>query len=192
MNIYKLDILNILKRPFPEEHIKERAGNNGKKFKYVPIDLVIQRLDEAFPLKWSWAVLDSKITEIEKRVDWDKSTQPWTPIMGTAKQVAVLGRLTLHIDEGFSVSRDAWGGSDLGKGGQAGDDFKIADSNALAKAAYRFGVASHIGLEAKLEEENYEKPFPNKQSYNKINNNSNNIKTNVKSSNTTNKRNPLR
>lgn len=143
--------LEKLKEPFDDSQIEEREGAGGQMFRYVPIDLVIQRLDEVFPLAWSWTVIDSRVidTEIEKRVDWDKSEPKWKPIMGMVpvKQVSVLGRLTLHFPDGTTASRDSWGGADLGKGGQAGDDFKIADSNALSKAAYRFGVAAHIGLE---------------------------------------------
>lgn len=162
--------LELLKEPFDDSQIEEREGNGGQSFKYVPIDLVIQRLDEVFPLSWSWQVLDSKVidTEIEKRTGYDKSTQPWTPIIESVplKQVSVLGRLTLHLSEGESVFRDSWGGSDLGKGGQAGDDFKIADSNALSKAAYRFGVAAHIGLEVLEEKKNNPRQKNTKQRYN--------------------------
>jgi hypothetical protein len=168
------ELLNKLKERFPDEAIREREGADGKVFKYIPTIFVANRLDDVFPLAWNWEVIDSKVHQtrkLRKRVTWDKSVQPWkkseTEVEADIFNLAVLGRLTLALPGGEKVFRDAWGGCELFKGGQAGDDYKIADSNAFKKAAYKFGIGAHIGLDVaeaeELNEATYEKNRDSKQ-----------------------------
>lgn len=154
MNIQEREVkLAALKRPFPEEAIRERDGNDGNKYRYIPNLQVIERLDEVFPLSWDWIVVETKshTYEFVKEVwKYNKESNRKEPTSKTVQGnvVSVHGRLILYFDDGGPPAvRDAFGGCETGKGGQAGDDFKIASSNALSKAAYSFGVGAHIGFE---------------------------------------------
>lgn len=170
------DLLSKLKERFSEDVIREREGADGKIFKYISTLHVAERLDLVFPLAWSWEVIDSKVHQTRKtrtKTVWNKTVQPWTKtsteIEVDIQNLSVLGRLTITLPDGTKTSRDAWGGCELFKGGQAGDDYKIADSNAFKKAAYKFGVGTHIGLDAELDEGSVD---PNQQ--NQTNNKSSN------------------
>ena len=144
----KLNILKKLKEEFPSNKIKSRKGPKNKRFSYIPEPLVKERLDSVLPLSWSWAVKEYKLYRSPK--EGYKPEDNYEVL-----EVAVLGRLTLDITPEYSVYRDAWGGSDMDKGSQPGDPFKIADSNAFKKAALKFGVGAYLALagESLLEEE---------------------------------------
>jgi len=158
-----------LKEPFAEDQVRSRTGADNKEFKYIPTILVTERLDQVFPLAWSWEILDNRVDKSvrNKRTGYNKDTQPWTPIMEdvTVEVVSVLGRLSFQLSETKVVFRDAWGGADAGKGSASGDDFKIAATNAMKKAAYMFGVGGHIGLDV-LEHLDDVKPDKPKKQYN--------------------------
>lgn len=149
----QLDILDALKERFPDEIIEEREGPKKKNpqtgyweplwFKYIPVPHVIERLDNVLGLGWSWEVLESKQYTATKRV-YNKDTKENT--YENEEHVAVLGRLTIEID-GIKTRRDGWGGCELNKGAQAGDCYKIADSNALRKTAAKFGIGSYLAFD---------------------------------------------
>jgi len=161
--------LEKLKEKFPAEIVKSRPGPkkklpNGRwvetKFDYIPDSEIRERLDEVFPLSWEWTVLETKIYTVKKLVKKYANGKEISRDLEDVEQVAVLGRLTLTIDDRTdssgsktAVSRDSWGGCDLKGGNQPGDSFKIATTNAFKKAAYLFGIGSYIGLEAGREEE---------------------------------------
>lgn len=166
-----------LKRPFPEEVIRERDGNDGNKYRYIPNLQVIDRLDEVFPLSWDWIVVESKshTYEFVKEVwKYNKESNRKEPTSKTVQGnvVSVHGRLVLYFNDGGPPAvRDAFGGCETGKGGQAGDDFKIASSNALSKAAYSFGVGAHIGFEEQTAK--FSKQGSNTRPFNNTNSNTN-------------------
>lgn len=147
-------VLEKLKERFDPNQVKQRQGPKKKNpatnqwepimFDYVPEPYVRERLDEVLPLGWSWEVLSTKEYQVVKSV-YDKGSQ--SNVDQVVGQVAVCGRLTLNLPDGTTVFRDAFGGSDLDKGSQAADPYKIADSNAFKKAAFKFGVAAYLGIE---------------------------------------------
>lgn len=159
------ELMSELKAPFDKDQERDRPGPKKKvngswvqtTFKYIPTIYVSERLDDVFPLQWSWEVLASKSYECDKEVNVkDQASGQWGKETKTQNHLAVLGRLSLILPDRSVVFRDAWGGSELDKGTQAADGYKIADSNAFKKAAYKFGVAVYLGiegLEADLEAE---------------------------------------
>lgn len=145
-------VFSKLKEEFPSNQVKQREGPKKKMpngrwepvmFNYIPEPYVRERLDTVLPLAWDWTVLTEKEYSVVKS-KYNKDTNQSTDI--EVKQVVVRGRLTLHLADGFCVHREAFGGSDLEKGSQAGDPYKIASSNAFKKAAYMFGVGAYLGL----------------------------------------------
>lgn len=164
-NVYSSDddklLLVRLKERFPQDLEKSREGPKKYDkasrswkpvhFTYIPNVYVSERLDDVVGLNWNWEVVDTKIITVKKEVK-DKvpsggDQYTYVTRETSVEQVSMLGRLTIHLPSGKSVFRDAWGGSDLDKGSQAGDAFKIADSNAFKKAAYKFGIASYLGMD---------------------------------------------
>lgn len=196
MEKYK-EILDALKMDFPEESIKFREGpkKNGKIqwFKYIPTDLLHERLDEVLGLNWTWSVLDNNTITVKKmKKEYPGGYNPgqknnYTMVEYSVEQVAVLGRLTITLPDGTSVWRDGFGGCDMNYGTQAGDPFKIADSNAFKKACYKFGIGRYLGLEAldddpaaSAHQEQGNNPFENQQPQqrqNQFNNKQHNAQT---------------
>lgn len=174
-----LDILEGLKKEFPADQVRKREGNKKKNpetgqyetqwFDYIPTNFVSERLDSVLGLNWSWQVLETKEYAVTKS-SYNKATESYTSKQ--VMHVAVLGRLLIHLPDNNNVFRDAWGGCELDKGGQAGDCYKIADSNAFKKAAYKFGVGGYLGIAA-LENSDLREDMnqrPAKNSFRKTNN----------------------
>lgn len=82
------EIEEVLKRKFKPEQVKQRPGSYGKLLDYLETHSVIERLNEAFGLKWSWEIVDSKILN---------------------SQIYCHGRLTIKIDKEM-VIKEAFGG----------------------------------------------------------------------------------
>jgi len=51
----------LLEKPFDPSQIKQREGNFGKKLDYIEGHAVIQRLNEALDVRWSFAILEHHI-----------------------------------------------------------------------------------------------------------------------------------
>lgn len=159
------NLLSRLKAEFPPDQIKQRKGPTkkiGNKFvkttlKYIPTTYVVGRLDDVFPLSWSWENKDCKVYTGTKRVFNNEQHDYESGQETQVEHIAVLGRLTIILPNGQSVYRDGWGGSELLKGSQAGDGFKIAASNAFKKAALNFGVGLYLAVEGLEEEDSVEK-----------------------------------
>jgi hypothetical protein len=117
----------------------------GTKLTYVPVSEVIQRLNDVLGLTaWSWET---------DRVWRDEHDPEW---------VIATGKLTATID-GVTATKAGEGGVRVkkmksGEPVDLGDEFKGAASDALKKAAQKFGVALY--LSRKPEARRYEEPAP--------------------------------
>jgi hypothetical protein len=160
-------ILNKFKERFPDEVIKVREGPKKKVkgqwveqlFQYIPTDHLHERLDEVCGLFWTWEILGNTIITVTKNIkekvykNPDADRYDLVDKQKTVEQVIVWGRLSILLP-GLEtpINREAFGGCDVSYGSQAGDSFKIADSNAFKKACYKFGIGRYLGLEG-LEDE---------------------------------------
>lgn len=119
-----------LEAEFPSEMIRT-TPKGGQRLSYVPVSEVIQRLNDVLGAGgWKWEV--SKIWRDNIDIDW----------------VLAYGNLTATID-GEINTRGGSGGVKIKetKAGaivDLGDEFKGAESDALKKAAQRFGVALYL------------------------------------------------
>lgn len=155
-NINKTEIVKALKAKFDPRVIQHRAGPKKQvgnrwveqKFSYVPTEHCIKRLDDTMPLSWSWSVVQHERVSFIRTKKWfDVKKQSEVSQEQNCDQVIVHGRLTLYFPDG-PISQDAFGGSEITSGsGQAGDQYKIAASNALRKACYQFGIGAYLGFE---------------------------------------------
>lgn len=121
--------IKILKQPFEGSQLRTRKGKSGMTFTYVDGALVVERLNEAFGHRWSWAILE-----------W-----AMRPIEGGSNDVKVQGRLTVK-DGDELITKDAWGGVLVRPNSMdcEADMLKAASTDALKKAASLFGVALHL------------------------------------------------
>ena len=128
-----LQVLKDLSAPFPGSQIKPRKGARRKKFMYIPVHFIRERLDQVLNINWDWEIIETKNTTF---------SQKGKEVPG----VVVTGRLTVYLPSGAVRFRDGNGGSDCSKGMGPGDAEKIAASNALKRAAWMFGIGKEFGL----------------------------------------------
>lgn len=109
-----------LYEPFKESEIKTFGPNVGAKkgLRYIDSRNVVQRLDSVCPGQWSFEIPET----IERQVNGKLV-------------IAMRGRLTV-----CGVTRECWGESEAG----FGEPYKSAASDALKRAAVRFGVGAHL------------------------------------------------
>lgn len=154
------NILKQLKERFPDDVVKKREGPKKKVngrwieqfFSYIPTDHLHERLDDTCGLNWNWEILGHSqlsFNKFGKAKKYNADGDGYTLVEEEKKveQIVIWGRLTIRLEDGSTTSRDAFGGCDLTYGSQAGDSFKIADSNAFKKACYKFGIGRYLGLE---------------------------------------------
>lgn len=121
--------INLLASPTPDKFIKQREGRGGRTFDYVEGHYVVAVLNAVFGFNWDDTVVEKIVNE-------------------SAKQIAMLVRLTVRFANGQAVTKEGWGGSDIKytKGDipkiiDLADDLKSAHTDALKKAASYLGVA---------------------------------------------------
>jgi len=117
----------------PREVIFQRPIRGGAQVDYVPGWWFVEQLNALFGHLWDFEVLEQFIGE---------------------KQIWVKGRITAKGPGGVTVSKTAFGGSDIKKYGDKsdkvgqvidiGDDLKSAATDAMKKAATLLGIASDI------------------------------------------------
>ena len=144
-----VEIEEILKRKFREDQIKQRPGSYKKLLDYLETHSVIERLNEAFGLKWSWEVVKSEILE---------------------GQVYCHGKLSAKID-GEMIVKEAFGGKEISKGNNMGDELKAAASDALKKAATMLGVGLHLYEKARKDNGKIQVQLKPLNNTNKVNGN---------------------
>jgi len=117
----------VLTQKTPKKVVKQRKGRGGVMLSYVQHGWVTATLNEAFGWAWSWDVLEYQI------------------LGEPAREVLVLGRLTVHTPRGDIVKKQ-FGSSDVKKWKNTGDplsvgdDLKAASSDALKKCASLLGI----------------------------------------------------
>jgi len=116
----------------PERFIKQRPGRGGKKFNYVEVGYVIDRLNKIFG-----------------KLGWDRETG-LVPELTDENFITVKVKLTVKDHKGHSVTKTSFGGVDRkrltkDKGYvDPGDDAKAAEADGLKKAASLFGIAFDV------------------------------------------------
>jgi hypothetical protein len=124
----------VLRRPFPAEHVKTRPGQHGRTLSYVDVSTVLQRLHEACEIV-SFEVVRHEILENE---------------------VIVVGRLAadgvVNVDFGTAaITVDA-----DGRAVSVGDDLKAASSDCIKRCARLLGCP--LDLQAHSERANGSEP----------------------------------
>lgn len=151
-----LKVIEKLKEPFEGKQEKKRKGpwdkstNSHKYFKYIPVDIIQERLDNVLGTNWNWEILSVETTSFRKKTGGYKDRKTGNYIEENIIDLpasSVTGRLTITFPSGKIVSRDGIGGATIDKGLDGGDAQKIAASNALKKAASLFGVGAYLSLE---------------------------------------------
>jgi len=111
--------------PTPKQFIKQREGRGGKIFDYVETSYVTARLNATFLCDWDIEIIEEKIFK-------------------EISQIATKVKLTARFIGGRTITRTAWGGSDIKMKGNKiidiADDLKSSESDALKKAASMIGI----------------------------------------------------
>lgn len=149
------DLLAALKERFSPDQEKDREGAKGKKFKYISVHHVRERLEEVLGLYWNWEILETRAVSFFQKTKgkWNNQTRsfdlpPGAPEFTEVPGVVVTGRLTIHLPSGLTIFRDGNGGASADKGMGPGDAEKMAASNAFKRAAWKFGVGAYLGLDS--------------------------------------------
>lgn len=138
---YEAALTNLITGKTPKDVIYQRPIRGGAEVDYVPGWWFVEQLNSLFGHLWDFEVLRETIGE---------------------KQVWLIGRLTIKLPEGMTVSKTAYGGSDIktystgNKSGQVidiGDDLKAAATDSLKKAATLFGLAPDIYGKREVQEQ---------------------------------------
>ena len=122
----KKTVQSKLQEKFAVEDVKQREGGFGKKLDYIPIDGVINRLNEVLPLGYSWTVDNTVILE---------------------GSVVVTGTLAMNIVDERSgnvevIRRSGVGADAVGK--DMDKAVKTAYAEAFKKACNTLGVGLYL------------------------------------------------
>jgi len=114
----------LLEKQFTGKDVKQRKGNFGSMIDYVDVQLIIQRLNDAFDAFWSFKLIEYQTMENEVITLGELS------VNGITKQQFGTSSITKNAKTGMVIS--------------IGDDLKAAASDSLKKCASLLGVALHI------------------------------------------------
>ncbi len=121
-------VLDQLSERFPPDQVRQRKGSGGKMLSFIGIDQVILRLNKVLGLDWDFVITKQDVQ---------------------AGAVTVVADLTIYPE-----GRNAPGITRSGSGGSNDKDAdnaaKIAQAEALKKAANLFGVALYLWDEVEL------------------------------------------
>ena len=87
----------LLEKQFTKAEIKQRKGNFGHMIDYVDIQLIIQRLNDAFDQLWSFKVIEHEILDNEVIVLGELST------CGITKQQFGSSSITKNAKTGANI-----------------------------------------------------------------------------------------
>jgi hypothetical protein len=120
----KKEIIQILKRPFAQELIKQRQGHDGKQLDYVTVQHYVDRLNEGFDHDWSFELTRREIIgdQILVEVKLTAAGLIKTGIGGTA--------ITRGEDNKTVLS--------------LADDIKMAEADALKRACRLLGIGGEL------------------------------------------------
>lgn len=140
---------SIISSALPDNVIKQREGGGRRTLSYISGATVTDLLNAAFEYNWNWEVkqffIQESVPYLDKRSNKKIDQSPVAHVLGT---------LTVKFKDKngtiLTISKDGFGSkSILGKQADQESIFKAADTDALKKAASRFG----IGLELYRDEE---------------------------------------
>lgn len=118
-----------INEPTPKEEIKHRKARGNLVVRYVTHQYMVKRLNELFGHLWDFEILDQKVGQ----------TQVW-----------VKGQLRIWLSPTFSITKTAFGGSDIKMYSNTSnpidiaDDLKAASSDSLKKCSSLLGIASDV------------------------------------------------
>lgn len=115
------DVQDLLQQKFEVDDVKQRDGMGGLKLDYIPIDVVLNRLNSVLPLGYSWAVDKTEI------------------INGF---VMLIGTLTITLPDGSKIQRSGVGADTLGK--DLDKSIKTAYAEAIKKACNTLGIGLYL------------------------------------------------
>ncbi len=124
---------NLLSKLYANFELRSREGTGGKRFKYIPSDAVIDRMNKVFQGCWGTEVLEEKLVE---------------------DQILVKVRVTAHHpDINQQFQHDGYGsaavmrfksGKNQDKIVDLGNIYKSAEAMAIRHACTRFGVGLYL------------------------------------------------
>jgi recombination DNA repair RAD52 pathway protein len=130
---YQAALTNLVMGKTPKDVVFQRPVRGGANVDYVPGWWFIEQLNALFGHLWDFEVLREFVGQ---------------------NQVWVLGKLTVKLPSGLTVTKTAYGGSDIKKYGDGkanagqiidiADDLKSASTDAMKKASTLLGLASDI------------------------------------------------
>jgi hypothetical protein len=118
-----------INEPTPKAEIKHRQARGGLVVRYVTLTYMVKRLNELFGHLWDFSILEQQVGK----------TQVW-----------VKGELKIWLSPTFSITKTAFGGSDIKFYANTeniidiADDLKSASADSLKKCASLLGIASDI------------------------------------------------
>ncbi|HLD91319.1 MAG TPA: Rad52/Rad22 family DNA repair protein [Patescibacteria group bacterium] len=117
----KLEMQSKLAEKFPVAEVKQREGGFGKKLDYIPIDGVINRLNEVLPMGYSWSV--DSVSQI-------------------GDSIVVVGTLGIKLSETETIYRAGVGSDVIGK--DMDKTVKTAYAEALKKSCNTLGIGLYL------------------------------------------------
>lgn len=135
------EIVTFLEQKIPRDEIAQRAGGNGKKLSYLETWKVIDLLNEAFG-----------------NLGWDSETAEMWQLEGTefpTYRAKVRIRAMIQVGDGqfLQVTKEGYGwGADKSKNNAHEMAVKEAESDALKRAAMKFGKRLGLALYDKSQE----------------------------------------
>lgn len=145
--------ISVISKPTPPEFLYKRKGRGGNEFTYVKGHYIKQKLNEIFGHMWDFVIVDKG----------REGNQLW-----------VHGRLVVHFNPTFSITKEQFGGAEIkfiteDKKDEKGntvmnrwnkpvkvptdqpvdlaDDYKAATTDALKKCANEWGICNDVYAE---------------------------------------------
>jgi hypothetical protein len=163
------NVKTVVNRPIDPSLIKSR-DISGKTFRYISGSTVINLLDEAFGMKWSYEVLSKEIViaepkpmkrwnEVTRKTEFVKDKNGNIVMENQPPYVEVLGRLTVP---GWGVKEQYGSQALIGGTSEQMSACKGAATDALKKCATMFGIGAELYEDVTLDEkEEYPKAQQN-------------------------------
>ena len=165
-------ILEQLRANFPDEVIKYRKipGKGNNQLAYIPVNYIIKRLNDVLGLKWNWEIISVETGIDYKRqfLGFDKETRKPMHEQQEIPAIKVVGCLSIVLPDGLIIRRHGIGGASYEQGGAIGDREKIASSNALKRAAWKYGIGTYLAFNDEAQDDTLYLDEPSKSSKGRV------------------------